>query len=134
MKSLLSLLAVVLCASCSTTQPEAVKYPENPDKEKLIALPVIPVPGITPKNGVQKEDAEEISNYYFKAFVNGCGMPLHPVDRGECWSTDLLCGYAGSDCGRFWIYKDSGKVLLEPPLGGLPGGTKRILTLQGVQF
>jgi len=134
MKSFCSIILILLCASCSTSQPEAAKYSESPDREKLIALPEMPVPGVALKDGVQKDEASKISHHYFKAFVNGCGMPEDPVDRGEFWSTDLLCGYGGSDCGRFWIYKDSGKVLLEPTPRGLSRITKDMLTRQGVRF
>jgi hypothetical protein len=110
------LFLLAFCVSCasdgrrlspraSSLGPKAAR-----DMTGSIRLPKISVD----EDGVALQEAVKISSRYFRAFINGCGMPDKPEDCGDFWGMKVWVGFVAAFHGTLWIAKDGSGVWFWP--------------------
>jgi len=69
-----------------------------------------------------QDRAQEVANYYFARYFPdiGCGGAMRPTLRGDYWESVVAVGEDASPSGTIRVYRSTGMVSYDGPLGRTP--------------
>ena len=89
MRTILGVLLVALCAySCVGSDPALEPPAASQGIDATLA-------GISTADGIQRREAQALTEAYFEAFLSGCGVAEGPTLRDGVWRSKARVGHAG---------------------------------------